>query len=129
MVADLHGTVVVHRGIAGNDADDRRGDLFPGVELFFWGRIRWGGGWAELQKPGSQGVDIKGFPIKLGLHCGFALQPLLAGWNLGDDQVAYVVVPFRCLCPGRTNWWMMTDLLDKKAITFVWSDILICLSQ
>jgi hypothetical protein len=34
VVLDFHGAVVVDGGGASDDADDRRGNLFPGVELF-----------------------------------------------------------------------------------------------
>jgi len=68
VVADFHGAVVVDCRVAGDDADDGGGDLFPGVEL----RRATAAG-TETKEPGAEGVDFEGFAVEFGLYCGFAL--------------------------------------------------------
>ena len=53
VVAYFHRTVVIDRGITGDDTDDGGSDLFPGVEFFFGGGVGGCCGWAKFEKPGS----------------------------------------------------------------------------
>lgn len=62
VVSDFHGAVIVNGGGAGDDADDGAGHFFPCVEFFAAGSR------AQFEKPGTEGVDVEGFTVELGLH-------------------------------------------------------------
>ena len=70
VVADFHGAVVVDGRVAGDDADDGGGHLFPGVE-FFGGGI-WSSG-PEAQEPGAERVNVKGLAVEFGFNGRFTL--------------------------------------------------------
>jgi len=63
VVCDFHGAVVVHGGVAGDDADDGGGYFLPCVEFFP------AGGGAEFEEPGSQRVYIERLAVEFGFYC------------------------------------------------------------
>ena len=106
MVLNEHRPVVVNRRVAGDDADDGGRNFLPGVE-FLTAR-----GWAELQEPGAQRVDVEGFAVEFGLDGGFA-----------------VVVPFGGFGPGGADRGVVGDLLNEEAVAFIWTDVFVCFAQ
>lgn len=66
-VFDFHETVVVDRGVSGDDADHRRSDLLPGIQLLSASNR------AQLKEPGTEEVDVEGLAVELGLERGLAL--------------------------------------------------------
>ena len=66
-VFDFHQPVIVKCGIAGDDADNRRGHLLPGIELL---STRHG---PQLQEPCPKKVDVERFPVELGFESRLAL--------------------------------------------------------
>jgi hypothetical protein len=120
-VLDFHGPVVVDGGVAGDDADDRRRDFFPGVQFFF------AVDGAQLAEPGAEQVDVEGFAVELGLERRFALLKLdtvcMTG-GLYERVKAYVVLPPRRLGPRSANRRVVADLLDIEAILLVRAGVL-----
>ena len=71
-VLDFHQSIVVNRGVAGDDADHGRRHFLPGVKLFT-SRCR-----TQLQEPRAKQIDIERFPVKLGFESGFALSKIVS---------------------------------------------------
>ena len=68
VILDFHRPVVIDGWVAGDDADDGRGDFLPGIEFY----AACGG--AKTQKPGAKGIDVEGFAVEFRLDRGFALK-------------------------------------------------------
>ena len=105
-VLDFHGAVVVDGWVAGDDADDGGRDLLPGVEF-----LATTSG-AEAKEPGAKWVELEGLAVELGLDGGFA-----------------IVIPVLAFGVGSTDWRVMADLLDEKAVSEIRTHVFVSLSQ
>lgn len=66
--------MVVYGRIPRDDADDRRRDFLPSVQLFLGRRIGGSRRRTKLEKPCAQRIDVKRLAVEFRLDRRFALQ-------------------------------------------------------